>query len=184
MKLIGIALFALSIAFPNNCLALDTTTIFEHREWSVRHEYYNRSGQEACAARTANPRREVMDITVYDDGDHILYFFLKGAPWNGKFEDDMKLHVDYKRWTLRDANFSEDLIKFAFSDLDKLVDFLLDISDGSAIALKTPNERQDISSWSLSGSKAAILKLFDCFDRIKVNGGSSTYGAGEQYGDR
>ncbi len=170
-------------AQPYVVQAQETTNLFTHKDWFVRHEYYPSTDSQACAARTPSRQGHVLDITIWGNGSHTVYIFMSTTPWSGNFEDNLKLHVDYDRWTLHDANFkSNGVVSFEFSNLDKLFEFLDDLMDGRALALKTPDERRDLAVWSLSGSYASVLKLFECYERISTDVNGSTYGASSQYG--
>lgn len=174
---------AILLLHPLEVSAQETTNLFALRDWLVRHEYYSLLDYQACAARTASRQGHVLDITIRDDGSHSVYIFMVNRPWSGSFRDNLKLHVDYDRWTLNDAEFgSNGSVRFEFSNLDNLFDFLDDVMNSRALALKTPDERRDLAVWSLNGSYASILKLFECYERISGGRDGSTYGASPQYG--
>jgi len=174
---------ALLLLQPQAAGAQETTNLLSHKDWLVRHEYYSNTDTQACAARTPSRQGHVLDITIWENGSHNVFIFMTTRPWSGSFVDNLKLHVDYGRWTLNDADFGSDgSVRFEFANLDNLFDFLDDIMNGRALALKTPDERRDLAVWSLSGSYAAVLNLFECYERISTGQNGSTYGASPQYG--
>ena len=169
---------------PHSATAQDTTNLFVHKDWLFRHEYYSNTNTQACAARTPSRQGHVLDITIWGNGSHNVYIFMATKNWSGSFVDNLKLHVDYERWILNNANFEPNgSVNFEFANLDNLFEFLDDLMNGRALALKTPDERRDLAVWSLNGSYASVLKLFECYERISAGQNGSTYGASPQYGD-
>ncbi|WP_295315260.1 hypothetical protein [Roseobacter sp.] len=167
--------------------AIEETVLLKHKSWMVEHEYFTSTGSQGCSAATANRLGDMFEIHSTAEGTVTLYLWM-GADfkdWSGSFTDDMILHIDYKTWTLNDAGFKTDgqmrWVRFAFPPGDSFTRFLKDIYAGSAVALKTPSGTKTISTWSLAGSAAALLKLAECTDRISA--AADTYGSGrDTYG--
>jgi hypothetical protein len=174
-------LAAVNIASHANALSgIEETLLLKHKSWIVEHEYYTNSGSQGCSATTNNRHNDQFEINSASDGSVTLYLWMGSdfEGWSGTFTDDMILHIDYKEWTLNDANFKTDgrfrWVRFGFPPGDKFASFLEDIYAGSAVALKTPSGNKTIATWSLAGSAAALLKLAECTDMI--GGANDTYG--------
>ena len=108
----------------------------------------------------------------------MMFVFLTRSQWSRTFEGNAEFDIDYTEWTLENADFRDaesDFIKFTFGSDDSTVDFLEDLHNGTAIALKTPKRSRSLATFSLAGSAAAIAKLSECWSRVRVNVSADTY---------
>ena len=166
----------LAMALPS--MAQETTTLLRFKDWIVRHEFYPNSNGQACAARTANRYGDVLDITAWDSGTLKLYLFMDrnfegfGA---GSFEADVILDIDYERWNLNDADIRDGDLYFEFGPGQKTIEFLSDLMNANAVALKSPSGSKTMATWSLRGSYASMLKLMECWNMILEPDRSDTY---------
>lgn len=190
MKYMIIAALALTITlFSGTAQADEEYPLLTHKAWTV--ELVENKGRFYCNAQTRNRRGDALSMVVYPDSV-VLFVFLDLGHWKGNFLDDLEFDIDYKAWTLNDANFHSDDINYAefvFPGGEAFNDWVDDMYQGTAIALKSPDRKSTISTWSLAGSAAALTKLAECGTRLPDNppstygpSSSESYGA-QQYGE-
>jgi hypothetical protein len=157
--------------------AVDTSVLFQHKDWRVQHEFYPGTDVQACAANTRNRHGDTFDLTIWEDGGITLFFIMAAdfESWEGEFAADAVVDIDYDRWTLNDADFSPYQIRFSFEKGPKTVDFLTDLYRGAAVALKSPDGSRSIATWSLRGSAAALLNLTECSEMIRARSAPGYY---------
>ncbi|MEO0744035.1 MAG: hypothetical protein AAFY49_01685, partial [Pseudomonadota bacterium] len=75
--------------------------------------------------------------------------------------------IDCSRWTM-DGNAKDIGVSLQMTDNQKSVEFLKQLQRGNAVAVLNDAERR-LATFSLSGSFAAILSLFECWDAIDIS---------------
>lgn len=153
--------------------AYETRNIFSSGAWNVEVEIYS-DGSLACAVHTDNRMGDRFDITVYEDGQLKLFFlFGEDVGFRSSEYINVELHVDYEIWTLNDMSTGDSRTGASYLtmmlDPDRLESFVTDLMEGNAVALKEAiGSNRDFASWSLRGSKDAMLSWLNCFLMISA----------------
>ena len=163
----------------------DRVTLFQHKAWTVSHELSPDTGRQLCTAETfTRDNRDLFMLRLYSNGAVEIALVSNTSLWNSAFEDDLLLDIDYSKWNMNNARFDVTKsgyarVRFEFANHDTAVDFLAQLYDGSAVALKDARGDRSLITWSLAGSAAALLKLGDCGKMVR---GSAESGYGSGYG--
>ena len=178
---------ALSVVYASAADA-EAYQLLKHKAWEVNLQESN--NQELyCEARVRNGSGDSLHLVGYPDQPLRLFIFLLGNEWNRDFEGDAELDIDYTPWTLNNTEFRNgkaDFVKFTFPSGSSTMDFLDELYQGTAIALKSPQRSRTIASFSLAGSAAALVKLSECWTRLPTGQSGDVYGAStrDSYGNR
>lgn len=167
MKPLLLALtFLLGLSLPAQ--AQDSHVLLTHKAWTVTLQI-SEDGDMYCQAETINRRGDSFTITAQPNAI-MLFLFLAGNHWNGAFTDDLQLDIDYKPWTLYDAEFIDDgvfdWVVFTFPGGEEFKRFIDNLFEGNAVALKNPARSHSLATWSLAGSAASLMKLGECLSRL------------------
>lgn len=113
-----------------------------------------------------NRANQTFSITAYDNGGLTLFVF--DPNWDiRKRAVRFLIDVDYERWTI-DGSAEGISVSLTMDEPNKSVRFLSQVSQGSALAVLNQDERR-IALFSLAGSSAALTKLVECSNRIKLS---------------
>ena len=141
----------------------DSEILFQKGNWIVEVTYDNENGNFWCSATTTNGSSQSFGITAYDTND--LMVFVLDTRWSlSERPVTFYIDVDYARWTI--DGYARDIgVSVFLDDADKSVQFLREVQQGNAVAVY--NERESrLATFSLNGSYAAIVSMFDCWDKI------------------
>lgn len=178
------ALFAVVSTLPAQAESFNLLT---HHAWKVDFNVNDTDGSQYCDAYSRNANGDRLAIVSYQDKSVMMFLFLTDDHWGRDFEADLALDIDYRPWTLYDADFwdggqfSQDNVTFNFPDLPVFGEFLEDLAAGSALALKSPSRTRSLATWSLRGSTEAIIKLAECSERLDPLPSTDTYGVTDTY---
>lgn len=143
----------------------DTTTLFRKGAWIVELTHNTNTGTLWCAAETTNRSGQTFSVTAYDGGYMTLFIF--DSRWSLSDRPvRFLLDIDYSRWTI-DGSARDISISVQMDDTETAARFLRQLQSGSAVALYNESERR-LATFSLSGSYAAVLSLFECWNQITV----------------
>jgi len=159
----------------------DETILLRHKDWTVRHTFSASDGQQWCVAETTDRKGTAMSVVGYDSGK--FAFTLYNPRWRMPEDSErfLTVDVDYERfdgW----ATGSGTMLFLALSG-EVGIEFLVHLRNGRAVAVYN-DEMRRINAFSLSGSAAAIAKLAECYDRIRLPDERDPYiGAGASSSD-
>lgn len=155
------------------CLALTTAPALADRyesevyfakgRWQVEVTHDSQDGSLWCSALTENNNNQSFDITAFDDGQLTLFVF--DGDWELRERPIRFLvDVDRSRWTM-DGTGKNISVSVTMNDPDTAVRFLTQLQRGNTVRVYNENEVK-LATFSLSGSRAGIDALFECWDRI------------------
>lgn len=162
-KLASAAVFSVCIAGASEADSFDTTVLFSKSDWTVELTHDTSDGELWCSAQTTNRAGQSFHLTAYDTDTLRLFVFDHNwniAPRNVRFLVD----IDYSRWTI-DGHGQDISVSLALNDPEQAVRFIEQLMEGNAVAVMNADGRR-LAVFSLSGSYAAISKLFECWERI------------------
>lgn len=134
-----------------------------HGDWSVALEVND--GGMACAASTSNRLGEILDMTITDKAQMTLYVIFDGKPGVSQIDFDVVI-AGADRWELENATMTQYGIFFNFPSPALALEFMIDVQEGTSFGLAHAGETDTYGNFSLTGSRAAINGLFECFRRI------------------
>lgn len=178
---------ALSVVYASAADA-EAYQLLKHKAWEVTLQETN--NQELyCQARVRNRKGDSLHLVGYPDQPLRLFVFLIDNEWDRSFQADAEFDIDYTPWTLNNTEFNNgraDFVEFTFPSGSSTSDFLDQLYQGTAIALKSPQRSRTIASFSLAGSAAALVKLSECWTRLPTGQSGDVYGAStrDSYGNR
>ena len=125
-------------------------------------------GSMACAMRSVNEMNDA--VGIYASANVITFAMVIDVPSPGTFRADVTVDIDYQRFPLGDADFAPSPggttgIAFGFYPSDA-VDFLTALGRGSALSLKSVDTLDTVATWSLKGTRSAIISVNECYKRI------------------
>lgn len=140
--------------------------LFSKDAWQVEVTHDTSDGQLWCSAATTNRQGQSFDVTAYDDGGISLFVF--DHDWSISPRDvRFLIDVDRERWVL-DGRGDGIAISLSMREKEESIRFLSEIMEGNSVVVRNA-DKHHLGSFSLSGSYAAITKLFECWGRIKSN---------------
>ncbi|WP_306131324.1 hypothetical protein [Roseivivax marinus] len=149
----------------------ETEKLFSKDAWDVELTHDSSDGQLWCTAFTRNRQNQALHLTAYDNGSLALFVF--DERWNIANRNlRFFIDIDYDRWIL-DGEGEGIHVTVGMSDPEQAATFLRQLMEGSALAVFNGDERR-LGTFSLSGSYAAISKLFDCWGKISPSGGAGS----------
>ncbi|MDC0738524.1 hypothetical protein N6L24_09550 [Cognatishimia sp. SS12] len=141
----------------------DSDVLLRHKSWSVELTYDNDDSDFWCEASTKNKSAQTFSIVAYQSGELAVIVF--DHDWALTPRDlEFILDVDYSRWVINGTGDGI-AVSVLMQPGPKLGEFITDIAEGSAVALYNRDERR-LATFSLAGSKAALLKLNECWRAI------------------
>lgn len=141
----------------------ETNTLFQKGTWTVSITYDNYDGLFWCDASTSNRQSQELALTLYETGLFTIFVF--DPRWNISPRPlRFLIDVDYSRWKM-DGEGDGVSISITPENGDKAAKFTREVMEGTAVALMNADGRR-LGTFSLSGSYAAVLNLFECYDRI------------------
>ena len=153
----------LTATLATQAAAFDTYTISRHGAWDVTLTA-NSDGMY-CAASTENNRGETFDLTIYPTGTLQLFLLFDGQEETAHL--DLDVHIGgAPAWELDQVFFTPGGAMFEFGEAHTAVEFVVDLQKGTTVAISLRDQRKRYGNWSLTGSRAAIDSLFECFRRI------------------
>lgn len=159
------AFFALAFAAPARA-EFQTETLFSARNWTVELTHDTSDGQLWCAAQTVNNRDQAFDLTAFDTGAMTVFFF--DHSWDlAERTVETYVDIDRSRWEI-DADAGGIALSVSLEDKDNAAEFVNDLAKGQSLTLLNLQERK-LASFSLSGSRAAITSLMECWESITTS---------------
>lgn len=151
------------IAAPVQASDFESDVLFRKGAWEVEVTYSYRSGDFWCNASTYNRSGQSFNIVAYDSRD--LAMVIADTGWDLSPRDvRFFVDIDYSRWTI-DGSAGNSSVSVFMNEAEKAIRFLSELQEGNAVAVY--NERNSrIATFSLSGSYAAVVSLFDCWSKI------------------
>ncbi|QYZ71742.1 hypothetical protein [Neotabrizicola shimadae] len=147
--------------------------LFSHKAWQVMAVAFD-DGSISCDAEVSDPG-ESFSIWIHQDGSVQLVFF--SSQWDFGEGDRANLQVEIDRrspWRLTDAELYQQSVLFGLSDADAGARFINEVARGNVLYLRT-EEGEDVQSYSLAGSRAAIDALFQCGDALPATSPSNPF---------
>ncbi|MCX7566818.1 hypothetical protein OS189_10750 [Sulfitobacter sp. F26169L] len=141
--------------------------LFSHKAWGVELTHDTMDGALWCSAETGNRANQKLSITVYPDGTLTLFVFDRRWALSERYVDFI-IDVDYSRWNMR-GKASDIAISVSVKPGEDTGKFIGELAAGRAAALYN-NDLRRLAVFTLSGSRAALIKLTECWDGIKAQG--------------
>ncbi len=163
MKVLAAFLAAAALAGPAMAEPV-SEVLFSHKAWQVMAVAFD-DGSISCDAEVSDPG-ESFSIWIHQDNSVQLVFF--SSQWDFGEGDTADLQVEIDRrspWRLRDAELYQSSVLFTLGDADSGARFINEVARGNVLFLRTA-EGEDVQSYSLAGSRAAIDALFECGDAL------------------
>lgn len=138
--------------------------LFSHKAWQVLGVAFD-DGTVSCEAEVSDPG-ESFSMWIHQDGSVQLVFF--SSQWDFGEGDTANLQVEVDRrspWRLSDAELYQSSVIFNLNDSDAGARFIREVAVGRVLYLRT-EAGEDVQSYSLAGSSAAIDALFECGDAL------------------
>ncbi len=140
--------------------------LFSHKAWGVDLTHDTIDGAMWCSAETKNRSSQTFSITVYPNGGLTVFVF--DYDWAiSERNIDFIIDVDYSRWNMR-GKASGISVSVSVKPGPETGKFVNELAAGGAVALYNRDLRR-LATFSLAGSKAALLKLTECWDAIKAD---------------
>jgi hypothetical protein len=153
----------LTATLATQAAAFDTFHISRHGAWEVT--LTTNSDGMYCAASTVNAKNETFDVTIYPNGTLRLFLLFDGQTETAEL--DIDVHIKgAPAWELDQMFFTPGGAMFEFGQASNAVKFVVDLQNGTEVAISLRDQRKRYGHWSLTGSRAAIDGLFECFRRI------------------
>ena len=147
----------------------ESTAIFRKGSWSVDFNYDPEDGSVWCSADTQRGE-QALTFGLWDSG--LLGIFVFDSNWDLRSRD-VRFVVQIDRrpaWEM--SGHAEDQSVYIFPKPDSdLRRFLEEVMAGNILSVQNESRRR-VAQFSLSGSYAAVVQLFDCFRKIE-NGARS-----------
>ncbi|WP_134015653.1 hypothetical protein [Litoreibacter halocynthiae] len=142
----------------------ESSNLFAHKAWKVSLTYDTADNKFWCNAETYNRSGQTLSITAYDSGFAAVFFF--DNRWRlQERKISFIVDIDYSRWTV-DGKAHQSGISAGLNNGKTAGKFVGELAAGSAVALYNSNLAR-LATFSLSGSKAALLKLGECWNNIQ-----------------
>lgn len=172
MKRLAAFLAAALLAGPAAAEPL-SEVLFSHKAWQVMVVAFD-DGTISCDAEVSDPG-ESFSMWIHQDGSVQLVFF--SSQWEFGEGDTADLQVEIDRrspWRLRDAELYQNSVLFTLSDAESGARFINEVARGNVLYLRT-DSGEDVQSYSLAGSRAAIDALFECGDALPATSPSNPF---------
>ena len=138
--------------------------LFTHKAWQVLGVAFD-DGSVSCQAEVSDPG-ESFSMWIHQDGSVQVVFFSSQWDFGEGDSADLQVEVDNRSpWTLNDAELYKSSVLFTLGDADAGARFIREVAVGRVLYLRT-EAGEDVQSYSLSGSSAAIDALFECGDAL------------------
>lgn len=141
-------------------------TLFDYKAWNVTLTHDSVDDDFWCSAQTDNRIGQTFTIAVYPNNSLSVLVFDSRWDLNPR-PIDFIIDIDYSRWEISGKGDGIG-ISVSLEPGKKVGEFISQIAAGSAVALYNNDERR-LATFSLAGSKAAILKLTECWRAVKVD---------------
>ena len=161
-----LVVFLLIVAGSAQAERYQSQKLFSHKAWGVDLTHDSIEGGIWCSAETRNRSDQTFSITVYPSGSLTIFVF--DNRWSiADRPIDFILDIDYSRWN-RKGKASGISVSVSVNPGPDTGKFVNELASGGAVALYN-NDQRRLAVFSLAGSKAALLKLTDCWNAIKTD---------------
>lgn len=163
-RLTYVSVFAAALAIAQPTLA-DTRTATEiHGDWDFFIGTIEGVDATSCIASTRSVRTEMfLVLTPITDGDDDTILLFRNPRWDiARRAIDVQLHFDNNRYWTMGARGRGDYVISNWNKRDHYLDMMEDAASSHSATLKT-SDGEVLTSFSLSGSRAATNRLFECF---------------------
>lgn len=161
------AVFAIAQMFslPLAAQEFESTRLFSSGAWSVDITVDLQQDSIWCAAETTNSEGQLFSVVAYPSAHATVFVF--DNRWNFDEVDtivEFFIQIDDTRWTM-DGLSSESGVSVDLNSQNNAGDFVSDIAEGWRMHVLRADEHE-MASFSLHGSRAALLELTKCWDMI------------------
>lgn len=147
--------------------AQESELLFSNQAWKVEVTQFE-DGTKACKGEVV-AEGESFSIWALQAGGVRLQFFSEQWDFGEGQTADLVVEIDRRGpWSLMDAELYLNSILFDLPDGAGSAGFIREVSNGSTIYLRAA-DGEDMRSYPLAGSSAAIDALIDCEDMISEN---------------
>lgn len=163
LKTLAASVIAVVMICGTAFAAAESQVIFRKGNWYVEVVYDAESGGSWCAAVTDNGNGQQLDVTLFDQGEMILYVW--DNSWQLKERQvDFRLDVDRSRWDMRGTADGQS-VSLGLNGRKEAVQLLDDLYAGRSVRVYN-DKGSKLATFSLTGSASSLRMLFDCGTKI------------------